>query len=123
MTAPTVDQMITEVRDYAARTVGRGMHIQVPGTHLAAVLAHIDNLQARIDTTPATGNGHHPPEPPWQAPLATVIRVVADIIEDDAYSDLCGTNLLDALYAYAARTGITIDDPTITAVERALSGH
>lgn len=113
------DQLIAEVRGLAPLVAGHGMHVQVRGDQLRALLARIDR------PPPVNGNGHPEPavpEPVWQVPLSNIVRIVAEVIEDPAYSDLCGTNLVDALHAWAARNDTRLDPAALTAVDRALSG-
>lgn len=118
------DQLIGEVRRLLPLVTGHGMHVSVRGDQLRAILARIDS------PTPAAPNGSshpepepEPVEPAWQEPLSAIVRVVAEIIEDPAYTDLCGTNLVDALHAWAARNGTTIKPAALTSVDRALSGE
>lgn len=121
MSAPlSDDQLIDEVRGYATLVSGHGMHVTVRGDQIRAVLGRIDTLTE----TATNGNGHQAtPEPAWQEPLSAIIRIVAEIVEDPAYTDLCGTNLVDALHAWAARNQTTVDATALAAVDRALSGE
>jgi hypothetical protein len=119
------DQLIDEVRGLAPLVAGHGMHVQVRGDQLRALLSRIDQLTP-VPATNGSGNGADasvPPPPAWQIPLSGVVRVVAEIVEDPGYRDLCGTNLVDALHAWAARNETTLGAAALSAVGRALSGE
>lgn len=114
-TAFTDDQLVDQLRGYLGLVTGHGMHVTVRGDQLRAILRRVDTAPepaAPIATDPA-----------WQTPLAGVLRIVAEIIEDHSYSDLCGTNLVDAIHAWASRNDTTIDPVALSAVDRALSGE
>lgn len=116
------DTLIREVRGYADAASGRGMHVTVSGEHLAAVLQRLDHLEVEARARAAATPPAAPPEPVWQEPLAQVIPVLDDIAQSKEYKDLRGVNLLDALTAWAARNGTTLDPDAISAVSRALAG-
>jgi hypothetical protein len=119
VTAPapfTDDQLVDQLRGYLTLVTGHGMHVTVRGDQLRAILRRVD--------TPAPTNGTSlTAVDPWQEPLSGVLRIVAEIIEDHSYGDLCGTNLVDALHAWAARNSTRLDPAALTAVSRALSGE
>jgi hypothetical protein len=117
MSAPaafTDDQLVDQLRGYLTLVTGHGMHVTVRGDQLRAILRRVD--------TPASNGATPAVVDPWQEPLSGVLRIVAEIIEDHAYRDLCGVNLVDALHAWAARNSTRLDPDALTAVNRALSG-
>lgn len=115
------DRLIEETRRSAAQASGRGMHVTVSGEHLRATLGRLDHLSRTVAAIPPPED---PPEPTpaWQEPLAGVLPILDDILQGDAYVDLVGCNLIDALMGWAARNDTTIDPAALTAVSRALAG-
>lgn len=109
----TDDQLVAQLRGYLDLVTGHGMHVTIRGDQLRAALRQIDHPPAVLAT----------PIPAWQEPLSGVLRIVAEVVEDPAYSDLRGTNLVDTLHAWAARNGTTIAPAALAAVDRSLSGE
>jgi hypothetical protein len=114
------DHLINELRGLLPLVTGHGMHISVRGDQLRAALGRIDSLQ-HAPLEPVTVVAPSPPV--WQEALPSVLRILAEVIEDHAYTDLCGTNLVDAIQAWAARNHTTLTVEQLTAVDRALSGE
>lgn len=125
MAALPADRLIGEFRGYANLTSGNGLGITIPGTHLRAVVDRLDDLEKQAATTRTPAPVAPAPAAPdlWQANLGAVVRIVAEILENDDYADLCGINLPDALQAWADRNETTLTPATVTAVNRALSGE